>query len=531
MTILDFLLIVLTATALHRLWNYEAVWARPRAWADKIPYLRKPLICAACNAFWFGLVAVAWKFYPEFIRTSGVILGSYLAVRVSPWIYQNITAWTTPKPVQAAHAQLPQQQAAKPVMQPNLPKPNAVYEKTVVILTALSSFHPSYSVAACVLSQARAIGMQSPTWDVQVWVTQGAEEHGWEDMPANVSLHKVVPRLNWIENQSDEQASTTLRNFLLLHLSKLKNPSIITHDLLFVSWYAVFARAIHMIGGLGNFTWFHVPHSLPSDRKGKLASLTTLPAGHHFITPVAPGYDDKYAAYYDTTVDRIKHIPNIKDPRVWGNMTPRMRRLTTQLKLWNYDFVQIFPACTTRLEAKGFSKILQTMAYIRENAVPFVLFCNPNARGERSEKILVEAREKIRHYGMEANAAFTSDLLPEAATYGLDAAEVKGLMQDYGNLFIFPSRSESDSVLALEAKLCRQYTIVNEDVPTLVANADWSAHFGTTDKVPLDTCRFVANHVLDLKSRMMTPQRIVLRTRNLEGIGNLWVQAITDARL
>jgi hypothetical protein len=132
---------------------------------------------------------------------------------------------------------------------------------------------------------------------------------------------------------------------------------------------------------------------------------------------------------------------------------------------------------------------------------------------------------------MEKHAAFVSDLLPDAATYGLDAAEVKGLMQDYGNLFIFPSMSESDSVLALEAKLCRQYTIVNEDVPTLVANADWSAHFGTTDKVPLDTCRFVANHVLDLKSRMMTPQRIVLRTRNLEGIGNLWVQAITDARL
>jgi hypothetical protein len=523
MTPLDFLFILLTAAALHRLWNYEDVCSRLRAWADKIPYLRKPLLCAACNAFYFGLMSVClWKISPQITDIAGVILGSYLAVRVLPWIYQNITAWTTKPPVQKP-AQPAQQKAPT---QPKLHKPNSTYEKTVVILTALHSFHSSYSIATDVLTQARAIGMQSPTYDVQVWVTQGAEENGWEDMPANVSLHKIVPRLNWIENQSDEQTSMTLRNLLLLHLSKLKNPSIITHDLLFVSWYAVFARAIHMIGGLGNYAWFHVPHSLPSDRKGKLASLTTLPAGNHLIVPVAPGYDDKYAAYYDTTLERVKHIPNIKDPRAWGNMTPRVRKMVTKLRLWDYDFVQIFPACTTRLEAKGFSKILQTFVYIKEHASSFVLFCNPNARGERSEKILKEAREKIRTYGMEAHAAFTSDLLPEAATYGLEAHEVKGLMQDYGNIFIFPSMSEADSLSALEAKLCRQYTIVNDDVPALASNYDWSAHYGTTDKVPLDTCRFVANHVLDRRSTMMTPQRIVLRTRNLESIGDMWCSLI-----
>jgi hypothetical protein len=528
MTPLDFLFIILTAAALHRLWNYEIVCSRLRSWADKIPYLRKPLLCAACNAFWFGAPVVLWKFAPEALHVCGIISGSYLAVRATPWIYQNITAWTTKPPVQKPApspaqlpAQLPPPSVAK-VPQPNLPRPNASYEKTVVILTALSNFHPSYSVATCVLNQARAIGMQSPTWDVQVWVTQGADERGWENMPANVTLHKIVPRLNWIENQSDEQASTTLRNFMLLYLSKLKNPSIITHDLLFVSWYAVFARAIHMIGGLGNFTWFHVPHSLPSDRKGKLAHLTTLPAGNHTIVSVAAGHDAKYAEYYDTTVDRVKNIPNIKDPRTWGTMTPRVSRLVTRLRLWDYDFVQIFPACTTRLEAKGFSKILQTLAYVKEHASPFVLFCNPNAGGERSEKILADARAKIRTYGMEKNAAFVSDILPEATTYGLDAPEIKGLMQDYGNLFIFPSMAEADSLIALEAKLCEQYTIMNEDVPTLAADCNWTAHYGITDKVPLDTCLFVANHVLDLKSRMMTPQRIVLRTRNLEGIGDRW---------
>ena len=547
MTPLDLLFIILTAVAFHRLWNYEVVYAPMRELADKIPYLRKPLLCPACNAFWFGLVSVAmWKFEPELIRICGIILGSYLAARVVPWLYQNITTWTT-KPASQKPPQLPAQptQPAHPAQPAQsqgkspttltfsgpgtyvLPKLNAAYEKTVVILTALSNFNPSYSVASCVLNQARAIGMQSPTWNVQVWVTQGAEEHGWENMPTNVTLHKIVPRLNWIENQSDEQASMMLRNFMLLHLTKLKNPSIITHDLLFVSWYAVFARALHMVGGLGNYVWFHVPHSLPSDRKGKLAHLTTLPAGNHFITPVAAGYDAKYAEYYDTTVERVQSIPNIKDPRTWGTMTPRVRSLVTKLRLWSYDFVQIFPACTTRLEAKGFSKILQTLAYVKEHASPFVLFCNPNAGGERSVKILAEARAKIKSYGMENHAAFVSDLLPEVTTYGLDASEIKGLMQDYGNLFIFPSMAEADSLIALEAKLCGQYTIMNDDVPTLTADCNWTAHFGTIEKAPLDTCRGVANHVLDMKSRMMTPQRVILRTRNLEKIGDLWKALIT----
>jgi hypothetical protein len=530
MTFETFCLVLLAAAALHRVWNYEAVCSRLRAWADKIPYLRKPLLCPACNAFWFGLLAVVlWKFAPPAVLITAACL---LPLRGLVWIYDNITAWTTLKPTQAsvppqaAPAQLPSpvsQAVASAVAAP------VEAERTVVILTALGDFRSSYSIATAVRDQAMAIALARPTWAVQVWVMQNAQEQGWKDMPKNVTLRKIVPLMNWVENQAGtETDASTLRNVLLLELSRLKKPTIITHDLLFVSWYALFARALHMIGNLGNFTWFHVPHSLPSSRDGKMRFLTSLPQGNHFVAPVAEGYEEKFAYYYDTTVARIKHVPNIRDPRTWGQMTDRVRRLVTMTKLWEYDHVQILPVCTTRLEAKGFSKVIRTFAFLNEHTPSFLLVCNPNAGGPRSAGFIKGAKESAEKLGLSPDRwAFTSDLLPETTTYGLEDFEVKNLMQDYGNVFVFPSMAEADSLVAMEAKLSRQFTIMNEDVPTLASYADALVRFGTTPTVDSDVCRFAANMILDRPTLRKNMHRMVLKQRNLEGIGNQWAELVT----
>ena len=100
MTPFDFLTILLTAAALHRLWNYEAVGALPRAWAGKIPYLKKPLLCPACNAFWFSLGALLlWKFAHPLI---GLAVMSTLIPRVVVWVYEQSPSWLLSKKPEAS---------------------------------------------------------------------------------------------------------------------------------------------------------------------------------------------------------------------------------------------------------------------------------------------------------------------------------------------------------------------------------------------------------------------------------------------
>lgn len=518
MTPLDFLAIALSALTLHRIWNYEAITASLRGRIDKWGSIKKPLLCPACNAFWWGVAAVlTWYFAPFAVCAT---LAAFMPMRMAVWGYAKLT----PQPVKAQPTQTkPAQAQPEPLKLPGM----QVTKRRVVIMTALRDFEPSYSIATAVLNQALAIGLTHPTWEIQVWVMQGASEKGW-DMPPNVVLRKVIPEMPFIENITSEEKSNELTAALLKELRPLGPTTIITHDLMFVTWYALFAHALHKIGAEGGHSWLHVPHSMAGRREGKSPFLTSLPVGNHRIVTVAEGAEAQFAAYYQTSIDRVSRIPNIKDPRSWGTMSPRVRHIVTATRLWDHDWVQIFPICTTRLEAKGFSKVVRTFAILNEQEKAFLLVCNPNAGGERSVKILAEARNRAADLGIASSRwAFTSDLLPGSDAYALNADELKSLMYGYGNLLIFPSMGEADSLIIREAQLANQLTVGNSNLPTL-QDADMTIPWGTTDKVDEATCRFAANRLFT-KGVPDKLRRKVLRERNLEGIGNQWGALITTA--
>lgn len=516
MTPFDFLVIVLSALTLHRLWNYENFTKPLRTWVQSIPYLRKPAGCPACNAFWIGGLAVAlWAFTPFEVSAT---LAAFMPARILVWVY----ARKAPAPL----APVPQVAPAVIATQPD-----PVPERTVIIMTALGDFYPSYSVASAVKDQAVAIALTHPDWEVQVWVMVNALSPGW-DAPPNVKLRKVVPIMPWIENITSPEKSAELKAFLDHELARFRGVTIITHDLMFVTWYTLFAHAIHLYGATGGHHWFHVPHSLPSPREGKSQWITTLPAGDHRVVTVARGFEKQFAEYYQIPVDRVSRIPNVRDPRSWGTVSPRARAIVTQTRLWDNEFVQVFPICTTRLEAKGFSKVVRTFALLNQGAPrAFLLICNPNAAGERGAKIIAEAKVTAKSLGLADDRwAFTSDIVPDSATYGLNADEMKFLLYSYANLLLFPSMSEADSLIIREAQLAGCFTVGNAYVPTLAdaVDCDWAARWGTSVQVNEAVCQYVANRILDkgIPDRL---RRSVLRGRNLEGIGHQWGALITTA--
>lgn len=535
MNIIDFLVILFSALTLHRVWNYEPITEKLRAVTTKLKLPKKPIWCAPCNAFWFGLIALLiWRFTTFEISLS---LALFMPLRILVWVYKKLNKPTIAASMQPGSKKIifPPQTLTE-ASPPKLPPPVAAsatqtqtqtHTQKVVIMTALSDFRPSYSITSAVLDQAIALAMTHPAWDIQVWVMRGAQDP-LQELPANISIRKVIPPSSWVENSSNEDEAIILKDIILKELRVLGDPVIITHDLLFVTWYALFARAIHLIGAQGGFAWLHIPHSLPGDRQRKSMWLTNLPSGNHRVLTVSAGSEQAFSDYYQTTIDRVWHSPNIRDPRSWGTMSARVKKVVTQTKLGTYDFVQIYPICTTRLEAKGFSKLARTFAMINEARSAFMLICNPNASGGNGPGIIEGARSDAKRLGLPSDRwAFTSDLLPESRTYGLDADEIKSLMYSYGNILIFPSIAEADSLLLREAQLAGQYTIGNADVFNISDDAHHAVHWGKTIEVDDAVCRSVAN-----KLKFMTwdeHRRRVLRERSLEVIGHRLGDLISQA--
>lgn len=520
---MDFLTVLLSALTLHRLWSYDTPL--------KDKFKNKPFSCPACMAFWCGAAAVLlWITTPPAVSMA---FAAYFPLRV--WLWH--TTKPTPVPVFASSTSTTTSKA--PVIATQTVSVPAVItvpptQKTVVILTALSDFRPSYSVATAVLDNALAIAMARPNWQVEVWTMQHCDPRGWDNMPVNVKHRAIIPHMPWVENVTDETKAQQLAAFLQENLPPWEDSVIITHDLMFVSWYTLFAHAIHLIGAK-YWRWFHVPHSLSGDRTGRPEWITTLPAGnpaHHVVT-VARGMEQRFADYYQIPRERVHRIANAKDPRSWGTMTPRVRQIVTQTKLWSYDVVQVLPICTTRLEAKGFSKVVRTFALLNQSyAHAFLLVVNPNAGGPRSEAIIKEAKEKAAALGLAPDKwAFTSDLAQDSIPYGLSSDEVNSLWMHYGDVFVFPSMSEADSLVLREAQLCRQVIVGNADVVTLAQAEDstvavhWGVGEFTADSEAV--CKDVASQIKFLCGDD-TPRKRVLRMRNLETIGAQWALLLNN---
>jgi hypothetical protein len=513
MTFLDLLLITLSAAALHRIWNYEEVCATARSVAKRfLP--EKPTLCPVCNAFWFcAMAAVLWLFTHPVVLLA---LSAYISARLMTWVWPKIDAigkkQTAPQPPKAI-TPLPQQVSKKE------------FERVVVIMTALNDFTDSYSVSIDVLHQARAIAMQNPTWQVQVWMSEGAKQTGWNFMPENAFVRAIVPRLSWRKDMPVQEAEVErLVTFMRTEFGKLPaNTTIIEHDLMFVSWYTPFAEAIHRFKNY--LLWFHVPHSMPGSRDGKPKALVTLPEGRHFISPVSLADNHRFMEYYATTEDRIVPVPNPFDPRVWGSCSQNVFQIVTKAKLLDQHYVQILPACSTRLEAKGFSNIARVFALLGQHYQAHLVVCNPNA----SPELVQAARARAEAVGLPRSClSFTSEILPQYARQGLPGADVKTLMHDYGNIFVFPSISEADSRVCMEARLCRQHIVTNRDVPTLHRHADILVPFGTSAAVQESACVYAANSIMDKGDTLRIKRHA---GSHLEGVGDLWTQAIVAARL
>ena len=544
---MEFIVFILAAIAVHRIWNYEDIFDGARhflmAWLP--PWPGYVFVCKVCNAFWIGL-GVAFLTVIEHWAMKTVLLGlaSYPIIRGLVWFYgqefrlpASVPMPAAIKPAAVTTKEEPKHgcsecEKKKTNLQAEQKRVMA-YDKRVVLMTTLANFNASYSLSSCVLDQARALASVNPKWLIQIWVLQVFDDSLWpKDMPANVELRRVIPTVKWENDGYDSKTAGLLAATVQRELITLGNADIITHDILFQRAYLNFAAAIHSIAGTRNFRWWHQAHSGPSP----LADRPQLPLlyryslpdqGDHHILNLNDAHRDGFMQHYAiNNYDRIPTCPNARDPRTLYGASPEISAFVGATGLLDADVVQILPVSTERSFAKGVQHVIKVFGSLKARGLDVRLVI-ANAHANGNEKFIMALKEVGKEWGLTAKELiFTSDHFPTRLSAGLTSADTQFLFR-ISNLFVFASTAEASSLVVGEAAAAGCLMALNASVPSLMHDAPQALAypFGTSNAPEWPTqCPSPDDiaeklHTLLSNSNTNRTQRNALKTRSLEAIG------------
>lgn len=161
----------------------------------------------------------------------------------------------------------------------------------------------------------------------------------------------------------------------------------------------------------------------------------------------------------------VKVVYNSIDPRIFWNLHPLTNSLIDKYDILSADYIDIYPLSTTRMvDGKQIKVVIEIMAALKKlgKKVCFIAV-NAHANDRREKQVIAEVISFASERGLGANEMiFTS--LEDAPKYELGVPrEVVSQLFMLSNLFIFPSVSENCSLVLLEAALCKNLLILNDN--------------------------------------------------------------------
>ncbi len=311
------------------------------------------------------------------------------------------------------------------------------------LLTTFHSFADHYSLAHVVFDQAMAL--EAAGHEVQIWCLEDYEEHEKLTM-LRTQPADVLPRQRYRADEPDEALANQNALAISRAIKQYQPDVVIAHDLMLQSHFINLAWACHMIGDTLPVKWFHYLHSglqfreMPNE-KSKWRRM--LPDGHDIIYPLA-GAEMWAVAYYGCEINRIHTCANVHDPRTVWKCDPDVVQAVTDLGLCQADFVQIMPACSSRLPRKGVATAGRIFKHLSRYGTVRLVVVNPNSLGHEDK--IHDARDFA---GLEEpELTFTSELRPDWCQE-VPHRVVQQLMR-FSNILIWPSQSE-----VLLAQYCR----------------------------------------------------------------------------
>jgi len=266
----------------------------------------------------------------------------------------------------------------------------------------------------------------------------------------------VLPHFRLDKDVINEEAAKKIEEILVQELKDFD--LAFTDDLMYLRMYVTYRQAIFNAGKrLPNLKWAHWGHSGIGERL-----QLKMPNAKYVYMNYADA--EKFAQHIGVDKDDVHVIFNDKDPRIFFEFQQLTKDMIDKYDLLNYEVMQVYPMCSTRMDAKGVDKVIDIFAEIKKRGRKVKLvIVNSNARKmvetiENKYK-LAESKGLIRDEDIVFTSTFNQETLG-----GVPRAAVRDLML-LSNLFIFPSISEVCSNVLLEASMTHNLVVLNKDFP------------------------------------------------------------------
>jgi hypothetical protein len=309
-----FIVLCLASLGVHRLWNYEAIFQRPRQWVNGFA----PLACPPCNAFWVAAAVAAaawWTVHLPWWQAVGFPLAAYPILRTAVWLYsqpdiaQMLTlsgarasqapsaTWSGNAPVALLGTQ--QSGQLQHAVKPSDPSTGctscgekrkaytAERERTDVFKRRVVILAPNANVLEAAVNLAAAIAARHADALVQIWMTHGMQPIKPLLYP-NTEYRFALPAVSPMAVTESITAHTeNLRNLLIW----LGNATIVTVDIFQDHSQDALGKAVTIVSDLPAFGWLHLtstPPLAPYTTKAYHVSalMTDAVAALEYVLPV-----------------------------------------------------------------------------------------------------------------------------------------------------------------------------------------------------------------------------------------------------
>ncbi len=357
----------------------------------------------------------------------------------------------------------------------------------VAILTAFASFPPGYSLTGIVEDQIRMLADYGH--HVHLFVCEHfnakPEEELFKHDPWNkekYTLHKIVPFAHLKDYRSENQITDehkvvvqTTANRLAEALKDIK--VVFTHDWIFTGWNMIYGKAIMEVSARPEFSehaWMHWIHSIPTHGLDWW-NLRKYTGKHRIIFPNSSDAR-RVAEAYKTEVDHVVVIPHIKDYRSYYEFDESTYEFIKEFPgVMRADVVQVYPASTDRLKAKGVDKVVNIFKHFKQfGFTSCLVIANQWATGRQRKEDLERYYKRIRLAGLKINqeVIFTSEWKDKYAV-GIPRRMLREL-QLLSNLFVYPTSEESFGLVGPEAAMSGLLMVNNKSLSMM-----WEVQGGT----------------------------------------------------
>ena len=347
------------------------------------------------------------------------------------------------------------------------------------ILTALTDFSSAYSLTSVIRGQARMLEKDGREFDVLCCKSFNADDQDLEWVEENsyyrfcidsTPLHDYKPNEGPKEDfqLSVEMYEKTYRECLADY------DIIITHDLMFLSWFLPQNQAIrNLIEEWPDKRWLHWVHSGPSAPPPGMVYPTTL---RYMAAPnskyVFLNHNQKQDLANSMGLDAadVAVVYNSRDIRDVYEFDSESSDLIEKYRLLDHDILQTYPFSTPRWKEKGVRQLMKIWSYWKNTGIKAKLvLVNSHANGEEGEKHIQEMKD----YAFSLRLTVGKDVI-----FTSDEAQCGELTQDWcysvpgdivrnltiiSNMFIFPSISECCSLIQAEAAIAGKFMVLNTD--------------------------------------------------------------------